>query len=93
MPSVTNQGGSITANNDPKNEAGVMTATATKAGGGATWVVTLKNAPLKANFTVGQAVTYNAKGTSNANANNALVVMSVNGSAKYTCNGPWPMNT
>lgn len=95
MPSVTNQGGSITADNNHSNFAGVITATAaqTNAGATATWVVTLRSEPAAANFTAGQAVTYNAKGTNNTNADNALVVISVNGPAKYTCNGPWPMRT
>jgi hypothetical protein len=94
MPSVTNNGGSIESNLDPANVAGVVSATATQTGANtSTWVVTLTAPPQKANYARGNHLTYNAIGTHNPNANNALVVTSVNGPAKYTCSGPWPMNT
>lgn len=91
MPSVSNPGGHISENSDPKNYAAVTTAEATKAKTGATWVVTLKDLPTKANFKVGEALTYNSKSTNNPNANNVLVVTAVNGPTKYGCSGPWPM--
>ncbi len=68
-------------------------ATATQIGATnqATWVVTLKNVPTISNFQKGNTLTYNAKGTKNTNADNALTVTSVNGPTKYTCSGDWPM--
>lgn len=94
MPSATNHGGTIHETADASNGAGVIQAKATQTvGGAATWVVTLHGVPRRANYTIGQALTYNARGTHNVNANNALTVTSVNGPAKYTCTGPWPMNT
>jgi hypothetical protein len=94
MPSVTNKGGHISQNANPDNYAGVDQATATQTGpAAASWVVTLTNVPTVANFQVGQALTYNSKGTRNPNADNNLTVTSVNGPTKYTCNGNWPMNT
>jgi hypothetical protein len=52
----------------------------------------LKDAPRISNFTVGMALTYNTKGTSNITSDNALTVTVVNGPAKYTCTGNWPVN-
>lgn len=92
MPSVTNKGGHICQTANTANYAGVDEAVATQNGAAATWVVTLKDVPTIANFTVGQALTYNSKGTTNPNADNALTVTSVNGPTKYTCTGNWPMN-
>jgi hypothetical protein len=93
MPSATNKGGHISQVGNVRNEAGVDEAKATKTGAHtATWVVKLSKEPTIANFTAGQALTYNAKGTRNPNADNALVVVTVNGPTKYTCNGNWPMN-
>ncbi len=93
MPSVTNKGGHIYQNNNAANYAGVDEAKATQTvAGTATWVVTLNNVPTIANFTPGQALVYNSKGTNNHNADNMLTVTSVNGPCKYTCTGNWPMN-
>ena len=93
MPSVTNKGGHISQNGNAQNYAGVDQAVATQTGpAAATWVITLTNVPTQANFLVGQALTYNSKGTNNHNADNALAVVQVNGPTKYTCNGNWPMN-
>ena len=92
MPSVENRGGSIFADNDHDNYAAVTIAKATRLQGATgTWVVTLKDPPTKLNFTAGQALTYNSKGTRNPNADNQLTVTTVNGPAKYTCNGPYPI--
>lgn len=96
MPSVTNKGGHVSQNGNVQNYAGVDQAVATQipaVPATATWVITLKNVPTLTNFVVGQALTYNSKGTNNHNADNNLVVTQVNGPAKYTCNGNWPMNT
>jgi len=58
----------------------------------ATWVVTLNKVPSKSNFTSGQHLIYNSKGTNNHNADNFLTVTSVNDPCKYTCTGNWPIN-
>lgn len=93
MPSATNKGGSIAQNGNPNNYAAVDEATATQIGitNQATWVVTLKNVPTISNFQRGNALTYNAKGTRNPNADNALTVTNVNGPTKYICSGNWPI--
>ena len=96
MPSVTNKGGHIYQSLDTKNYAGVDEAKGTKTlANTATWVLTLKDVPTKTNFIPGQSLTYNSKGTNNHNADNILnilTVTSVNGPAKYTCSGNWPIN-
>jgi|GEM_PF-6669600 hypothetical protein len=90
MPSITNNGGSIGPRGGPV--AAVATATATRIAAGAetTWVVTLVAPPPRANYTLGQDLIYNSRGTHNPNADNALTVESVIGPAKYKCSGPWP---
>ena len=66
MAKATINGGHIEATHNTGNYAGVDEATVTQntvvTG---TWVVTLKDVPIKSNFTVGQDLTYNAKGTHN----------------------------
>jgi hypothetical protein len=96
MPSVTVNGGSVEQTANPKNIAAVTTAVVTQsttAPATGTYVLTLKDVPQISNYTVGMALTYNTKGTSNPNADNALTVTVVNGPAKYTCTGNWPVNT
>lgn len=63
MPSVTNQGGYIYQSDNEANDAGVEQAVATQINEGdtATWVVTLKNVPSKANYTKGLKLTYNTR--------------------------------
>ncbi|MFY9227138.1 MAG: hypothetical protein WAQ98_30995 [Blastocatellia bacterium] len=93
MPSATNKGGHIYQSIRTDNYAGVDEATVTQLNANTgTWVVTLKDIPTKANFAVNQTLVYNSKGTNNHNADNNLTVTSVNGPAKYTCRGNWPMN-
>jgi hypothetical protein len=93
---VTNPGGSVEQANDSENYAAVETATAEQSNdpqfAPAKWVLTLKNVPTKRNFQANYALVYNAKGTTNPNANNYLTVVSVSGPTKYVCRGNWPMN-
>lgn len=54
------------------------------------WKVYLEAVPDYRNFRKGEEVVYNAKGTSNSNADNYLVIESVQGPGYYICSGPFP---
>lgn len=56
----------------------------------AKWKVYLKSIPAQSNYRQNEGLVYNAKGTNNPNADNYLVVVSVQGPGCYICNGPWP---
>ncbi len=91
MEEITHEGGSIHANDDRDNCASVEYVTLTQTDAThAEWRVYLRGVPMKANYTRRQRLTYNAKGTSNPNADNDLVVKSVLGPGAYLCDGPWP---
>jgi len=84
-------GGSVEQQGTPDNCATVLTAESTQAGKGGAWVLVLKEAPRRANFTKGMKIVYNAKGTRNPNADNMLIVTHCDGPAKYRCDGPYPI--
>lgn len=54
------------------------------------WKVYLRAVPDYRNFRRGERLVYNAKGTSNQNSDNDLVVTSVQGPGYYICSGPYP---
>lgn len=54
------------------------------------WRVYLKAVPMYRNFQKGERLVYNAKGTSNPNSDNDLVVESTRGPGYYICSGPYP---
>lgn len=92
MPTVSYKNGSIRSNSDPNNQVAVDEVQVTQTGAStATWIVWTHDPPPRGYYTVGEAVTYNAKGTLNTNADNSLVVTVQNGPCKYTCSGGWPM--
>ncbi|MGD1699349.1 hypothetical protein [Dapis sp. BLCC M229] len=91
---ITHQGGDVFQTDNRDNIANVQEVRVTqKTNNTATWVVLTTAVPRISNFTKGMKLTYNAKGTRNPNADNALEVTNVDGPSKYTCNGGWPINT
>jgi len=56
------------------------------------WRVYIKGVPSKRNFTRGEVLIYNTKGTENQNADNYLTVSEVGGPGYYICAGPETLN-
>lgn len=92
--SFEHKGGSIAPTQNRNNWAGVERVVVERIENGnndiARWDVYLSGVPQLSNYTAGQALTYNAKGTNNPNADNLLTVTSVQGPGYYICQGPWP---
>lgn len=94
MPTVNHKGGFIYLSTNRDVYSGVDNVEVTQIHTTATanWIVTLEDVPKERNYTIGDDLTYNAKGTKNDNSNNSLNVQDVLGPTKYSCLGNWPIN-
>lgn len=93
MPDFTNKGGFIYSTKNKDVCAAVEGVHIRRIrGNAATWNVYLKDVPRDEDFNKNDNLIYNAKGTSNSNADNALMVQSKMGPCHYICLGPWPGN-
>ena len=80
---TTHQGGDVFQTDNRDNIAAVQEVRVTQnTNNTATWVVLTTAPPRISNFTRGMNLTYNAAGTHNPNADNALVVTNVDGPSK-----------
>lgn len=80
----THTGGRLYEVADHDNEAAVLSAK----NDADAWIMTLKKEPLKRNYRVGNALTYDYVDEHNNNVRVQMTVTQVVGPAKYTCRHP-----